>query len=227
MPDEHPFGLGDVPKDRWARAQNHEAAFWQQQGIMGDQCQRVASRYEGLVRSLAAAAPSGVRVLEVGSGPTCATRVFPNARTVFLDPLMRVYRPLVTPEARGGFVCAMGEHLPFADGRFDFTFSFNVIDHVLSPARFVAELARVTRPAGRVVVGVYTHPRLFAVVRNAIDRVLPVFGEDAHPYFFSRESLATLLRSQGLRVDQLVCVHAPRSRPALRRQDWVAVSSRS
>jgi len=226
MATQEPFGLGAVGKKRWARAQSHEAGFWQQQGIMDDQRRRVASRYEDVVRKLAASAPGDSCVLEVGCGPTCAARVFPGASTVFLDPLMRVYRPRVTPGTSGAFVCAVGERLPFADSQFDFTFSFNVLDHVLSPTRFIAELRRVTRPGGRIAVGVYTHPRLFAVLRNAIDRLLPVFGEDAHPYFLSRESLVAMLRSQALRVDQLLCVHASASRPSLHRQDWVAISSR-
>lgn len=220
-----PLGLGDTNKDRWARAQSHEAGFWQRKGILGYQRERVASRYEGVVKSLAKSG-AHARVLEVGSGPTCAARVFPNAQKVYLDPLMRVYRPLIPAEVVGAFVCATGEQLPFVDGQFDVTFSFNVIDHVQSPSQFVAELIRVTKPAGKVVLGVYTHPRVFAAIRAAIERVLPVFGEVAHPYFFSRESLVRLLESRGLQVEELHRVYAPSKRPALRRQDWVAIASR-
>lgn len=225
--DKHvPTGLGAVSRDRWSRAQSHEAGFWKQPGIVSDQLNRTRSRYEDLIQRLGASATPETCLLEVGSGPTCATRVFPRGRRVFLDPLMRSYRPLIATGVSGGFVCAIGEQLPFADSQFDFTFSVNVLDHVIAPARFVAELVRVTRPGGKVVVGVYTHPRLVATARIWIDRLLPFFGEAAHPYFFSRNSFVQLLESQGLRLDELIRVHAPERCPELHRQDWVAIASR-
>ena len=226
MDKNHPTSLGAVSKDRWSRAQRHEAGFWQQPGIVSDQLNRTRSRYEDLIRRLGASASPNTRILEVGSGPTCATRVFPHGRRVFLDPLMRTYRPLIPDGVSGGFVCAIGEQLPFADSQFDFTFSVNVLDHVIAPARFVAELVRVTRPAGKIVIGVYTHPRIVATARIWIDRLLPFFGEAAHPYFFSRNSLVRLLESQSLLLDELIRVHAPSRRPQLHRQGWVAVASR-
>ena len=193
---------------------------------MPHQIERVATRYHPLLRQFEKEAANGAEVLEVGSGPTCATQILPTAHKVFLDPLMRVYQPLCPPETAGRQVCATGEGLPFGEGRFDLVFSFNVLDHVQSPERFVAELIRVTRPGGKVVVGVYTHPRIFAVVRNFIERRLPLFGEVAHPYFISRQALVHLLESEGLRTEEVVQVYAPTHRPALHRQDWVVITTR-
>ncbi len=228
MTNGPPRALRDVEKARWRQAQGHEAGFWRLPKIMDSQTNRVAERYEPLVARFNGKTGNGrpVHTLEVGSGPTCATRILSTPHKVFLDPLMRVYRPLCEPGITGLFVCSVGETLPFSGEHFDLVFSFNVLDHVFSPAKFVAEMIRVTRPGGRIILGVYTHPRLFAAVRNFIDRRLPVFGEVAHPYFISRHSLVRLMESQGLRVEDVVCVHAPARRPSLHRQDWVAVARR-
>jgi SAM-dependent methyltransferase len=43
-------------------------------------------------------------------------------------------------------------HLPFEDGSFDAVLSAAVIEHVLDPLLFVAEIARVVRPGGCVVI---------------------------------------------------------------------------
>ena len=58
--------------------------------------------------------------------------------------------------ARGGVagntMRASGLCLPFADGAFDVTYSSNVLEHVPDPEGMVAEMVRVTRPGGTVVV---------------------------------------------------------------------------
>ncbi len=226
MKTHPPRSLRDVERKRWLKAQGHEADFWRLPHVMDSQIERVAARYRPIVARFENDARNRERVLEVGSGPTCATQTLPTSQKVFLDPLMRVYRPLFRPKISGHFVCAMGENLPFSNHRFDMVFSFNVLDHVRSPSRFVAEIVRVTRPGGKVAVGVYTHPRAFAAVRNFIERRLPLFREMAHPYFITRQSLVRLLESQGLQMEEVIRVHAPDRWPSLHRQDWVAIARR-
>jgi SAM-dependent methyltransferase len=72
---------------------------------------------------------------------------------------------------RPGLVCGAGEHLPFRDAIFDLVLSNEVIEHVQDDREAVAEMARVTRPGGRIVIfcpnrwypveqhGVYWHGR--------------------------------------------------------------------
>jgi SAM-dependent methyltransferase len=45
-----------------------------------------------------------------------------------------------------------GPRLPFADGEFDRVVVVDMLEHVADEAAFAAELARITKPAGRVVV---------------------------------------------------------------------------
>jgi SAM-dependent methyltransferase len=53
--------------------------------------------------------------------------------------------------ARAGFASADAGRLPFLDGVFDCTFCVAVLQHVRDVPMALAELARVTRPGGRVL----------------------------------------------------------------------------
>jgi SAM-dependent methyltransferase len=50
------------------------------------------------------------------------------------------------------FVEGDAEHLPFADGSFDLAGTLRTLHHVARPERVLAELVRVTRPGGRLLV---------------------------------------------------------------------------
>lgn len=64
------------------------------------------------------------------------------------------------------------EALPQDDGSFDVVTAFNSIQYAVDPAQAVVELARVTRPGGKVVIGVWAEPArceteaLFAQLRS-------------------------------------------------------------
>jgi len=47
-----------------------------------------------------------------------------------------------------------GEQLPFGDASFDLVIAWDVVEHVQNPALLLAELARVLRPGGRVLLTV-------------------------------------------------------------------------
>lgn len=51
-----------------------------------------------------------------------------------------------------GIAQAVGEQLPFADQTFDFVFSNEVIEHVADDAQYAAEMVRVTKPGGRILL---------------------------------------------------------------------------
>lgn len=51
-----------------------------------------------------------------------------------------------------GIVQAMGETLPFASNSFDFVFSNEVIEHVEDDRLALAEMVRVTKPNGRILI---------------------------------------------------------------------------
>ncbi len=51
-----------------------------------------------------------------------------------------------------GIAQAVGERLPFSDDTFDLVLSNEVIEHVADDALYAAEMARVTKPGGRILL---------------------------------------------------------------------------
>ncbi len=94
------------------------------------------------------------RALDVGTGTgalayALATRV---ARVIGVDrdPAM-VERARIDAPANVEFQVADGEHLPFESFSFDLTVTARTLHHTPRPELLVAELARVTKPAGTLL----------------------------------------------------------------------------
>lgn len=95
------------------------------------------------------------RALDVGTGAgALAFALAPLVREVVgLDPvpeLLELARARALPNTE--FVEGDGTALPFRDGNFDLAGTHRTLHHVAQPDRIVGELARVTRPGGRVLV---------------------------------------------------------------------------
>jgi ubiquinone/menaquinone biosynthesis C-methylase UbiE len=95
------------------------------------------------------------RALDVGTGAgALAFALAPLVREVVgLDPvpeLLALARERSLSNTQ--FVEGDGTALPFPDGGFDLAGTHRTLHHVAKPDRIVAELARVTRPGGRVLV---------------------------------------------------------------------------
>ena len=95
------------------------------------------------------------RALDVGTGAgALALALAPLVREVVgLDPvpeLLALARERARPNTE--FVEGDGTALPFRDASFDLAGTHRTLHHVAQPERVVAELARVTRRGGRVLV---------------------------------------------------------------------------
>lgn len=95
----------------------------------------------------------GRLVVDVGCGTGRFTQALQQqgARTVGvdLDPDMLT---VAAERAAGPWLVADAARLPFGDQAFDLAVAVTVLEFVADPAQVLAELARVTRPGGRVVV---------------------------------------------------------------------------
>jgi len=118
----------------------------------------------------------GERVLDVaaGTGVSTAELARSGARCVAADfslGMLRAGERRPVPR-----VAADALHLPFADGSFDaVTISFG-LRNVVDPDRALREMARVTRPGGRIVVCEFSTPTwrpLRAVYQRYLMRALP------------------------------------------------------
>jgi len=154
---------------------------------------------------------SSERVLEVGCGTGVVVRdlaalVGRRGEVVGIDASRRLLdraRALCRETARRthiAFRVADAARLPFAANRFDAALAITVILHVADPLRVVREMARVTRPGGRVgaqdqdfgVVAV-THPD-----RALTERIMRGVAERVYAEPHSGRRLPGLLRAAGL-----------------------------
>jgi SAM-dependent methyltransferase len=130
-------------------------------------------------RTLALArAAHGRRVLDVASGLGQDAHALAQrgAFAVAAEPSARMSALGVqwTREHPGAAVHALrawADALPFADGSFDAVICKGALDHIDAPARAIAEMARVTRASGRVVLAIANYDSFSCRVGRALDAV--------------------------------------------------------
>ena len=95
---------------------------------------------------------SGQRVLDVGCGVGMYTAAFLREMPHVFGIEIEYQRALEARERAAGVVQAPGECLPFPAATFDVVLSHEVLEHVADDRGCVAEMVRVTRPGGRIVI---------------------------------------------------------------------------
>jgi SAM-dependent methyltransferase len=95
---------------------------------------------------------TGQRVLDAGCGVGLYTAAFKRETPAVFGIEIERERALEAKDRAAGVAQAMGERLPFADGSFDVVFSHEVLEHVTDDRTSVAEMVRLTRSGGRVIV---------------------------------------------------------------------------
>lgn len=101
------------------------------------------------VQTAAAAAAPHARVLDAGAGDAPYRPLFAHCAYVTQD-----WASSPHPGARSADVIGDLADLPLPDADFDLVLCTEVLEHVAEPARAVAEIARILRPGGRLVLTV-------------------------------------------------------------------------
>lgn len=135
---------------------------------------------------------AGLEVCDVGCGEGRFCRMLANkgARVIGVEPSLGLLEE-GTRRADGWFVRGSGEAIPLADESFDLVISYLVLIDVVDYRGAVKEMARITRPGGRILaanLNSFCTTRKNAWIRDEEGRPLYVGVDD---YFQEREMRLT------------------------------------
>jgi len=147
--------------------------------------------------------PPDSRILEVGAGTGLNFPYYPRGTSgvaselsgAMLERARRKERP-----AGVYLIQTSAEHLPFADAMFDAALATLVFCSVVSPPRAFAELRRVVRAGGRVVL--LEHVRPEGLMLGPIFDAISFFTVPLFEDHFNRRT-ADEVRRAGLRVERI------------------------
>lgn len=167
---------------------------------------------------LAQVAP-GDRVLDAGCGDGAFARALADhgAAVIGVDVSHEAIRR--ARRARAGMdlrVVPEGVPLPFAEDAFDVVWAGEVLEHVVDPVAWLADVRRVLRWGGRLVLTTPYHGRVTTVILGVRGQAFDAHFDPRadHLRFFSRRTLCALLADTGFaRLD----VRATGGPPLLRR----------
>lgn len=220
--------------DPWLAHMRWRADFdqWRQQRIYQERYQQEALRllHAGLKLAAAGQPDQTLRLLDLGCGMGgfAVAAALEGAQVVALDynpaygtitALRAAHHRLRLPVA-----VAAGEAIPLAAGRFDAVTCWDVLEHVQSPAALLAEIARLLRPGGVLLLTAinrfcfrdphYHLPLINWLPRPAAEAVIAAMGrrkggafrdrQRLHEmHYFTWGALERLARQQGFRLYDL------------------------
>lgn len=160
-------------------------------------------------------------VLEIGAGTGANAALYPEGleRLVLAEPEAPMAARLRAKSARSRpdaeVVQASAEALPFADASFDTVVSTLVLCTVGDPARAAAELRRVLKPDGRLLVLEHVRAHDNADRARWQDRLEPVWRRIGHGCVCNRDTRAQL-DAAGFDTDALAHDKLPKAAPIVR-----------
>jgi SAM-dependent methyltransferase len=161
----------------------------------------------------------GMRILDAGCGSgrhTAAAYGLKNAKAMGVDLCLADLRKArerlkfhrrvgASGGGKWGLAAADNLFLPFADAVFDAVICAEVLEHISSHAVAAAELARVLKPGGQMVVSV---PRAWP--ERICWRLAPDYSaaNGGHVRIYRKQDLLDLLDRAGLRFDSAHYAHS-------------------
>ena len=204
-------------RDRFERfgrthTEEHDVSGWSPEGLA-----RRFRRFRRLLPELRL--PLRARVLELGCGAGTYVRYLASlghevVGVDYAEPSLQRARE-ARDAGRAHYVAADGHDLPLAAASMDAALCIGVLQAVSRPEAIIAEIARVLRPGGLVVIEALNAAEVFAVIRKAAHSLL------GRPERLRLDSARTLRRT--LQGSHLVCERRlgvylpPRQIPALGR----------
>jgi glycosyltransferase involved in cell wall biosynthesis/SAM-dependent methyltransferase len=208
-----------VDAGRWRAAQRGEAAYWEHaRRSLREQARILAEKMVALDQAIAAVPAllecHGKKV-EVGIGPLGIGMLHflsTEGGLIGVDPLPAVPQAIHLPRPMEALVAecrrnythieGRGEKLPVETASTAIVASYNVLDHVESPAAVLSECFRVLRPGGYFILGcdtvsIASLAKFHAYAKWRHRDTLAVL---CHPFRFRAAQLERLIEAAGFRI---------------------------
>lgn len=146
------------------------------------------------------------RVLVIGCGQGDELRLLQTGAAAAFDLSFSAARAARDLFPQYGYLQADGMRLPFPNHTFDLVLSSEVLEHILEPAKMLAEVRRVLQPGGVVLLTTPNWTSFFGVARWLGERVLrrPITSDNQPVDNWSTPgSLRRLLHESGFELMHL------------------------
>jgi methionine biosynthesis protein MetW len=148
----------------------------------------------------------GRTLLDVGCGAGALTRLVRGRFRLIAGVELSLVAAMAAAKGGTRVVTAdLNAPLPFRDASVEAVTCLDVIEHVLDPARLMAEVARILDPGGRAIVttpNIQFWRHIWSIVRGRFPRTStdPEGYDGGHLHYFTFRDLEELARAAGLEV---------------------------
>ena len=195
---------------RWEIAQKSEKRFWDnytKENLLG----RFGPPYKNKARDLLnewkkfIQIGANTKILQVGGAAWDVINCLEEGTRYALDPLAEYYKEKFSLDySNVEFKKGVGEQVPYPDEFFDVVVLGNVLDHVSSPEKVLAEARRVLRKGGLLYLDTHIANRGFIevsriwgfLVRTITGKIFNVH----HPYMFSKRKVQKMIKKNRFSV---------------------------
>ena len=199
--------MNPMKNNRWIKAQQAEKSFWIQESqtpqyidISGETrsnsvTQELAYFDLGVVENHLSNAKC---VVEVGCGPIGLIHFIRTpALRIGIDPLIFAMERAGYRDRRGVLrLESTGETIPLSSDKADLVICYNVLDHCESPDQVLAEIYRILRPGGILLLQLHTIRELAAKFGTILSWLDP-----PHPFHFSKSQVFHLAHAAGFDLE--------------------------
>ena len=144
--------------------------------------------------------PENASILEIGCGSGANFEFYPRSRRAVSSEISIQMLEIAKGKRRGNhLIQADAQSLPFPAGEFDAAFATLVFCSIPDPAAAFAELRRVVKPGGRVVLLEHVRPEgILGTIFDLLDKATVALADD----HFNRRT-AEIARDSGLKVTEV------------------------